>query len=391
MPSPDFSSYIDLTIYDKQPSEIYDAAIAYARTALPEWTPVAGSIESAVLQAAAQMTGEVSAAINRLPNGLLEGLLQLLGVTRNAGTRPTGTVDIVTIDDAGYTLEAGTLFGYVDSSDPDNPVLYPFTTDDTVYVSQGSSSASVAITGSAAVLYPELPSGTILQALSQISFIDSLELNADLSAGADPETDSEYLTRATAKLESYNQALVLPSQYEAYVLSSYSNIYRCKAYSRVDPSNDDIADALVNGYLTLYVCGLNGASLGSTARTTIEDDLENRSVAGLVITAKNAPVVAVTVTVTVVKETGYLSSDVQTNVEDALNAYLHPDYWDWSENIYYNELISLIDQVAGVKRVSSLTLTDPSSGTNFTVLDTINLAFVKYGALPRVTATVTVS
>jgi len=390
MPSPDFSQYVDLTIYDKQPSEIYDAAITYARTALPEWTPVTGSIESAILQATAQMTGEVAAAINRLPNGLLEGLLQLLGITRNAGTRPTGIATITTIDDAGYTLEAGSIFGYVDTSDPDNPVLYSFTTDETVYVAQSATSASVAITGSASVLYPELPAATALQPLTQISFIDTIVLNADLSAGADPETDTEYLARATAKLQSYNQALVLPSQYEAHVLSEYSDVYRCKAYSRVDPANDDLADTLLNGYLTVYVCGLNGASLSNTARTTIADDLVDRSVAGLTITVKNAPVVNVTLSVTAIRDSGYQSADVQANIEAALDAYLHPDYWDWSDTIFYNELISLIDQVTGVKRVSTMTLTDPSSGTNFTAIGD-DLEFKKYGALPRVTATITVS
>jgi hypothetical protein len=389
MPSPDFSQYVDLTIYDKQPSEIYDAAITYARTALPEWTPAVGSIESAVLQAAAQMTGELAAAINRLPNGILEGLLQLLGVYRNAGTRATGVIDVTSIDDLGYTLEAGTLFGYIDSSDPDNPILYPFTTDETLYIPQGSTSASVAITGSAAVLYPELPAATALETLSQISFIDTVILNATLSAGADPETDAEYLARATAKLQSYNQALVLPAQYEAHVLSEYSSVYRCKAYSRVNPSSDSLSDSLANGYLTVYVCGLNGASLSSGVRTEIDDDLTDRSVAGLTITIKNAPVVNVTVAVTVVRDSGFLASEVQSNVEDALSAYLHPDYWDWSSTIYYNELISLIDQVSGVKRVSALTLTDPSSGTDFTASGS-NLEFKKYGALPRVTTTVTV-
>ena len=40
MPSPDFSEYIDLTINDLQPEDVYNGAVEYARTALPEFDPL---------------------------------------------------------------------------------------------------------------------------------------------------------------------------------------------------------------------------------------------------------------------------------------------------------------------------------------------------------------
>jgi hydroxymethylbilane synthase len=49
---------------DLQPQEIYDAAVQYATTALPEWTPIPGSVEDALLQASASMTGQLLGAIN---------------------------------------------------------------------------------------------------------------------------------------------------------------------------------------------------------------------------------------------------------------------------------------------------------------------------------------
>ena len=115
MASPDARPYIDLTVYDMQPIDIYDAALEYARTSLPDWTPVTGSIEDAIVQSASYMTGQLLAAINRLPSGNIEGLLRLLGVERNSGTAASATVQIEVVDDAGYTIPAGTRCGYSES------------------------------------------------------------------------------------------------------------------------------------------------------------------------------------------------------------------------------------------------------------------------------------
>ena len=51
MASPDFSEYIDLTINDLQPPDIYSLAREYALVSLPEFNPRTGTVEDAVLQA----------------------------------------------------------------------------------------------------------------------------------------------------------------------------------------------------------------------------------------------------------------------------------------------------------------------------------------------------
>jgi phage-related baseplate assembly protein len=388
MASPDFSRYIDLTIFDKQPFEIYADAVEYARSALPEWSPIVGSIEDAMLQASSLMTAELGAAINRLPNGIVEALLQLFGVTRNSGTPPTGVIQVTAIDDAGYTIPAGTRFGYLDTSDSNNSVLYTFDTINDVEIPQGSITVSVNIRGSVAIEYPTLLSGTNLQLLNLLSFVDSAVLSEDLGIGADPETDAEYLGRGVAKLASYSAALVLPQQFEQYILTAYPNVFRCKAFSRVNPSNDDWDDAPENGYLTIYGCSVGGASLPVSAASAIVEDVSNRSVAGLQISVEPPTIVPVQVSATVIASTGFAQQTIINNVNAALNTYLHPDYWSWSEFIYYNELISLIDRVSGVDRVDVLTITIPSGA--FLVGSGPNYRFNKKGSLPLVASTITV-
>lgn len=388
MPSPDFSKYVDLTIYDAQPVDIYDDAVEYARIALPEWTPVTGSVEDAILQAGAQMTGELVGAINRLPDGVVEALLQLFGITRDTGVAPSATATIHVINAGGYTVPAGTRFGYLDSSDPLNPVLYTFDTDEELTIATGSTSGQVSITGTVATEYPTLAANDQLQLLSAYSFINYASLDEDLNVGADPETDSEYLTRAIAKLNSYTTALVLPAQMDQYVLTTYTDVYRCKTYSRVNAASDTVAAAAANGYVTIYASKVGGASLTSTAASAIAEDVRNRSVAGLSISVKAPLIVPVTLSATVTLKSGYAQGTVISNVQNALYQYLHPDYWDWSTSVYYNEIISVIDSAEGVGRVASLTVT--ISGTYATAVGS-NYNFLRYGSLPSVVPTISVS
>lgn len=386
MASPDITDYIDLTAFDRQPADIYTAALQYARTTLPEWTPVTGSIEDAILQASASLTGEVIGAINRLPSGIVEVILQLLGVTRDSGQLATASVEITAIDDFGYTIPTGTRFGYLQSGD--DPVLYTFETTEEATIASASTTVETSVSATTTGSYPTLTSGTYLQLISPVPFIDSVQLTANLSAGSEAETDTQYLARAMARLGSLSEGLVTASQMQNHVLATYSDVYRCKAYSRVASASATVEDALVNGYTTLYVSKVGGASLTPSARLVIEEDLEQRSVAGLILAVESARIEPVSVTATVTKKPGYTTSQVVANVEAALNQYLHPDFWDWSEYIYYNEVLVAIDAAEGVDRVVSLSLA-PGVGANVTASGS-DLRFDYRGSLPTNTAAISV-
>ena len=462
MPSPDVSNYVDLTVFDLQPTTIYDSAVEYAQTALPEWNPVPGSVEDAILQAVADMTGQLVGAINRLPAGVVEGLLALFGVTRNSGTQPTGTATITFIDDSGYTLSAGTRFGFLDTGGSE-PILYIFQTSESVSVSTGATTVDVDIEGITLANYPALASGTELQLLTAVSFIDSVVLNGDLEPGSDAENDSTFLNRGATIFGSLSEALVLPTQFERFILTNYPTAYRVKAHSRVkaeeapsalsrtsdvvtatissghgivagDPiriygseitgasTNFDgvfsvdgvtsttvywtqaganasasttgklisqkLQDLAQNGYLTVYAAGVGGASLTAGSLVNIEEALIDKSIAGLTTVVNSAVVVQIDVSVEVTLKTEYSAAQVASFVQSAMDTYLHPDYWDWSQAIYYNELISLIDRVEGVGRVVSLSLSGPANWTSASGGDVV---FDYFGVLPTHVTTVTVS
>ncbi len=473
MASPDMSRYIDLTVNDLQPIEIYDASVEYAKTALPEWEPVPGSVEDALLQAASSMTGQLIGAINRLPSGVLEGLLRLYGIDRNAGTAATAIVEFTTLDNAtGYTIPIGTRVGYVDTVG-DEPVLFVFETTETAVLAIGQTTANIPVVGVSFQQYPALQTDDPLQLLSAISFIEEVKIYQNYEPGSNPESDTAFLDRAVTILGSFSESLTLPAQVDRYALANYPSVYRAKTYSRVRADrpivslvrSSDVATATLsasctveagdivrvvgadtefnglfvvagttattvywtqdgdnasasvsgelyslrfqddwrdeetleytpqNGYATVYVSAIGGASTSISNLTleTLQEDLIERTVAGLITHVDIARVASVGVQIEVEKQNAVSIATVTTAIEEAIDDYLHPDHWSWGDAIYVNELIALVDGVAGVVRVKSIVL-DDSAGDGLTELDENgNIVFVYSGVLPLHETSVTVS
>jgi hypothetical protein len=99
-------------------------------------------------------------------------------------------------------------------------------------------------------------------------------------------------------------------------------------------------------------------------RQEIEEALDLKTNTGLITELVNAELVDITVNVTVVPFVGYTTSQIQNNIKAALDLYLSPNEWDWSDTVRENEILALVDNVEGVDYVSSLnsvTTTSPEA------------------------------
>jgi hypothetical protein len=144
-----------------------------------------------------------------------------------------------------------------------------------------------------------------------------------------------------------------------------------------------------NGYSSVYVSGIGGASVSDLTLSTLQEDLSDRTVAGLIVQIGLARPAEVGVEIEIYKQNSVAISTVVEAVETAMNNYLHPDHWAWDDKIYVNELIALVDGVSGVVRVKSITLDDTLS--DFVELDEDgNIKFLYYGILPTNNTSVTV-
>lgn len=230
MASPDFSEYIDLTINDLQPTDIYALAREYALVSLPEFNPRTGTVEDAMLQAMSYVSGVVTGAINRLPNSLIEGMLRVMGFYRLESTFASGNVIFSAIDSSGLTIPSGTQVGYTEIAD-DISILHIFETTASVTIAVGDTiSSPTQIRAIDSGAKPVIADGTILTILSPIVKLIDAEFDGILSQGKATENDAEFFSRARTYLGSLSRSLATASQTTEYILTNYADTYRVATY-----------------------------------------------------------------------------------------------------------------------------------------------------------------
>ena len=355
MTSPDFREYVDLTIYDTTPQELYDNAVTYAQTAMPEFDPRIGTIEDALLQSMSYVGGVLATGINRLPNGLMEGMCRLLGFTRNEAEFATGTVTITTSINTGTVIPKGTVVTY-DVYNDGITTSYPFETDSDLVIAAESDSGDVSVTATIAGKYPSLLNGQQLTLVSQVPYVIATELADDISVGADSESQTEFFNRAAKYFASLNTTIATASQMTNYIGTYYASVPIAKVYDLTDSSAMLFSASSSPGNVTVSVCDTNGDALSSDVKTTLGDDLSERCVAGLTISIADMESFDVAVNISIAVIDGFAPAEVNANVTTVLDSYLSHTGWDFQTSINKNILIAKASQVAGVKYVSSLSM-----------------------------------
>jgi hypothetical protein len=270
MASPNFSEYVNLTISDLDVVTIYDDSVEYAQTNLPEFNPRIGTIENAILEATAYQTNNIVTAINRLPDGLMEGLLSLMGFNRIEATQASGTVTIELVINTGATILAGTVFSY-DVYDAEGVLTqYLFETDEDLTIASGSTTGTVSVVASEASQYPDIPTLSSLTVVSSTPFILGVTLTTLSTAGQDTETDNEYFNRATTYLSSLSSAITTASQMTGYIAVNYPTVSKFKVYDLTEVLENYVTNAvLATNVVTLTTANAHGYAIGDSV--TVRD------------------------------------------------------------------------------------------------------------------------
>lgn len=265
MASPNFSPYVDLTINNKTITDVYDASVQYAQTSLPEFNPRVGTIENALLEAFSHATGSLITTINSLPDGLMEGLLKLMGFSRIEATPSTASVSITLSVNTGATISAGTVFSHnvFDAEGVLTQYLYETIADLTI--ASGSTVGTAAVTASDPSAYPDIPVGTELTVVSSTPFILTVTLTSIATVGTDTETDSEYFDRAVTFLGSLSASIATASQLTNYIAVNYPTVSRFKVFDLTQAKQNDIVNAvLTSNVVTLTTRYAHGFSVGDS-------------------------------------------------------------------------------------------------------------------------------
>lgn len=260
--NPDFRQYVDLTINDVEPIDIYNAAVDYAALALPEFLPRQGTVEDALLQAMAYISGVMTGAINRLPNALMQGVLGLMGFTRLNEVSATGYATFTSIDSSGLSIPAGTQVAFTEVTESGSVQhIFQTTTTGTIPVGQ-TTSDPVPVVSIEPGEKPVITDGDTLVILTASNKLLSAAFSGTLTQGSAAESDESFFTRGVTYLQSLTSALATTNQIDAYILSTFREAYRVKTY--------DLTGIGETAGVKIYeTSGLIGASLQVDINTQV--------------------------------------------------------------------------------------------------------------------------
>lgn len=347
MPSPDATPYVDLTLYDKDPQDIFNDALVNLQSYLPEWEPREGHTEVLLMESLALEVAQIVFAVNRLPGAVVEVLLRLYGVTRDLGTYPTSTVTFTMIDDTGYSLPAGVRVAVPMGGDEESLV---FATTVAAEVAPGALTVTVPVMGTVATAAVNgYPASTVIELLDAVSSVSAVELAGPIGGGAGEESDVDWFARGVNRFARLTETLVLPSHFVAAALE-HPAVERAFV---VDNYNPDVAGGHVGdhpGHVAVAVYG-DGAAVPSWVKDELLADFSRKVLANLEVHIIDPTLTPVDVDITVVLNPGVDAAATLAAAEAAVAEYLSPSTWGWSSTVWRNELISLVDGVPGVSRV----------------------------------------
>jgi hypothetical protein len=275
----DFSQYVDLTVYDKEPGDMYLEAIDMARLTMPEFILRAGTVEDAIFQAMAWIGWVNATSLNRVPDRLMAGILSMMGVTLRLESPAQMWVTVTANSYEGATIPAGTLFGYTAIFE-DEINEYVFLTVEPIEVLGAEDpepgdpfpSGVVACQCITSGVMPSISPGTSLSILSPSTSIISAEAFEDVPTnrvfqnGLNDESSPEFLSRAVSYLSSLSSSFVTAKQIDSGIANTYSGLVgRVRTY---DLTDGDLSTGDITTSKTAIVTAVSRSG-GDTARLTV--------------------------------------------------------------------------------------------------------------------------
>jgi hypothetical protein len=121
-----------------EPDDLAEDAFAYLEDAIPGWLPAPGNLETWLVEANAQLAGELMDVASAVPTSIFRYYGEtVLGLPPNEAQSATGTTTWTARDAAGYTIEAGTLVGIAAAGDE----LMPFEVQSETVIAPGATKA----------------------------------------------------------------------------------------------------------------------------------------------------------------------------------------------------------------------------------------------------------
>lgn len=266
------------------------------------------------------------------------------------------------IDDAGYTIESGTVVTIAE----DGQTSHPFMTTNTVTVDPGDTVTATGEVGLRALLPGEGANNltadpTLVTTLAYVAD-GGVALEGTTSGGADAEEIADYLDRLRITLQTLSLAPILPRDVEILALQ-IDGVARATAIDGYDPSGPSYGNDRMAAVAALDA---SGNPVSADTKTAIDEYLEGLREVNFVFNVIDPTSNTIHASVVVVPHAGFDAPTVAQNVEAVLSDYFDAANWGIPETtepgggwenetvVRFFEVVSTVDRTAGVDYVDEL-------------------------------------
>lgn len=286
---------------------------------------------------------------------------RLFGISRRLGTKATGRATITMVDDAGYTVDAGTLLAWQPTGDRRDDV--EFETTDNLAINSGSTSGEVAIEAvDVGTDGNGIAAGEPLAVIQARPEVDSASVAEETGGGEDEETRAAHLDRLVAELELLSEAGVVAEDFGVLARRT-AGVTRALVLDEYDPDSSADTDPR---HVTLVPVDDAGHPVDTATADQLLTDLEAHRIVNTVLHTMEPTYTAVDTVATVRRKGGYDTADVRSACEQAVRDHIKPAHWgggdqsppQWQlrSTVRLLEVASVLATVDGVDFVESLTL-----------------------------------
>lgn len=351
------SSYIDVSV-DTSPDNLATLAFDYMQEKFPGWSPAAANLDTVMVEALALIAAEVRDVASRVPRTIFRTYgASIMNILPLDAVAATGQTTWTMVDDAGYTIDAGTLIGLRAAGD----VLTAFRTVNAVVVSPGNVTTAV---GEVYIQAAELGVsgnglGDPVELIDSLDYVELVSVTGPTTGGQDAESDDDYLGRLSDELQLLAPTPILPQDFAVLAKFNIAGVGRAIALDGYNPVD---LSYLNERMVTVVAIDEAGNGVSAPIKAEISAYLESLREVNFVVNVDDPEYTIIDVDFEVVITPGFTTA-VATDVADALSDFLRPTLWGLSETgsewrnapvVRYLEVAQVINQTSGVDYITTL-------------------------------------
>lgn len=364
-------SFVQLDVHVDQAGQLQDFYDFMAEH-FPGWTPAAGNLETVLAEGLAALAAQTLDLAVDVPDEIfMQFGKTIVNLPPLEAAQATADSTWTTIDDAGYTIPAGTQVAIPDAAGQN----YAFETTEDVAIPAGVTS-----TGGGAVHLVSILEGADANALpgqpeliDGLDFVDTISLVSPPVGGSDAEDPVDYRDRLARELQLLAPRPILPDDFAILVRDNVSGVGRAVAIDGYDPSDPGAYDPNDPGtwkerMVAVAVVDADGVAVASGVKSAADTYLQDKREVNFVVNIIDPDYTEIDVTYQAKAYPTFDTVALRDAVNQALTDYLDPANWglpttgddpgEWLnvDKVRYLEVAEVINRTDGVDYIESLTI-----------------------------------